>query len=258
LKIEMLYSFAIYLDNRGNILTEKIIVTGSNRGIGHSIAERLASEKYGIIMVDYDNKVMNSAKTLNSEYGNIEGIQCDVSSYEACENAFSGIDKREIFGIVNNAGINRDVLFRNMTYEQWDAVIKTDLYSMFNVTRQFIDSMIENKFGRIVNISSASWNGNVGQANYSSAKAGVIGFTKTLARELGKYGITSNAVVPGFIKTPMTDQMPEKIREKFIEKIPLKRIGTAEDVANAVSFLMKPDSDYISGILLEVGGGMIL
>lgn len=239
-------------------MSNKIVITGANRGIGHAIAEKMASEKYGIVMADYDNAVIESAKALNSIYGNVEGIKCDVSSFEHCSDAFSVLDKKEIYGIVNNAGINRDVLFKNMTYDQWDAVIKTDLYSMFNVTRQFVDSMIENKCGRIVNISSASWNGNVGQANYSSAKAGVIGFTKTLARELGRYNITSNAVVPGFIKTPMTDQMPEKIKEKFIEKIPLKRIGTGEDVANAVSFLMKEDSNYISGILLEIGGGMIL
>jgi len=239
-------------------MSGKIVITGSNRGIGRSIAEKMASEKYGIIMVDYDNAVLDSAKLLNSRYGNVEGIKCDVSSYGACVEAFSAIDKKEVYGIVNNAGINRDVLFKNMSFDQWDAVIKTDLYSMFNVTKQFVDSMIENQSGRIVNISSASWNGNVGQANYSSAKAGVIGFTKTLARELGRYNITSNAIVPGFIKTPMTDQMPEKIKEKFIEKIPLKRMGSGDDVANAVSFLMKEDSNYVNGILLEVGGGMSL
>ena len=223
-----------------------IVITGSNRGIGRSIAEKMASEKYGIIMVDYDNAVLDSAKLLNSRYGNVEGIKCDVSSYDACVEAFSEIEKKEVYGIVNNAGINRDVLFKNMSFDQWDAVIKTDLYSMFNVTKQFVDSMIENLSGRIVNISSASWNGNVGQANYSSAKAGVIGFTKTLSRELGRYNITSNAIVPGFIKTPMTDQMPEKIKEKFIEKIPLKRMGSGDDVANAVSFLMKEDSNYVN------------
>ena len=239
-------------------MSGKIVITGSNRGIGRSIAEKMASEKYGIIMVDYDNAVLDSAKLLNSRYGNVEGIKCDVSNYDACVEAFSTIDKNEVYGIVNNAGINRDVLFKNMSFDQWDAVIKTDLYSMFNVTKQFVDSMIENQCGRIVNISSASWNGNVGQANYSSAKAGVIGFTKTLARELGRYNITSNAIVPGFIKTPMTDQMPEKIKEKFIEKIPLKRMGSGDDVANAVSFLMKEDSNYVNGILLEVGGGMSL
>ncbi len=235
-----------------------IIVTGSNRGIGYSIAEYLAERHYRIIMVDYDRSINETGSKMNELYGNVEGIQCDVSSYEKCEEAFSTVDRHEIYGIVNNAGINRDVMFKNMTYEQWDAVIKTDLYSMFNVTKQFVNSMIENNSGRIVNISSASWNGNIGQANYSSAKAGVIGFTKTLARELGKYGITSNAVVPGFIKTPMTDAMPDKIKEKFIEKIPLKRIGTPDDVANAVEFLMKEESSYINGILLEVGGGMFL
>ena len=112
-------------------MSGKIVITGSNRGIGRSIAEKMASEKYGIIMVDYDNAVLDSAKSLNSRYGNVEGIKCDVSSYDACVEAFSTIDKKEIYGIVNNAGINRDALFKNMSFDQWDAVIKTDLYRRF-------------------------------------------------------------------------------------------------------------------------------
>ncbi len=238
---------------------KKIVVTGSNRGIGLAIAEKLASENYGIIMVDYDASIKETSQKLNEKYGNITGIKCDVSDFNDTQKAFSSIDKNEVYGIVNNAGINRDTFFTKMTFEQWDSVIKTDLYSMFNVTKAFVDSMIENNSdGRIVNISSASWNGNVGQANYSAAKAGVIGFTKTLARELGRYNIKVNAVVPGFIKTPMTDALPDKIKDKFIEKIPLKKIGLPEDVANAVSYLMSEESNYINGILLEVGGGMIL
>lgn len=239
-------------------MSNGIIVTGSNRGIGLSISERLASEGYKIIMVDFDKEISSTAKALNEKYGNVEGIQCDVSDFNNCVNAFSTIDKKNIYGIVNNAGINRDILFKNMSYEQWDAVIKTDLYSVFNVTKQFVENLIENRNGRIVNISSASWNGNIGQANYASAKAGIIGFTKTLSRELGRYSITANAIVPGFIETPMTDKLPDEIKQKFIDKIPLKSIGTGEDVANAVSFLMKKESGYISGILLEVGGGMVL
>lgn len=236
---------------------KKIIVTGSNRGIGYAIVQRLLKEKYSIIMVDYSDEIFETAKKLNSN-NNVSGIKCDVSDFNSCNDAFKNIDKNEIYGIVNNAGINIDVLFKNMEYEQWDRVIKTDLYSVFNITKIFVNSMIENKNGRIVNISSASWNGNIGQANYASAKAGIIGFTKTLARELGKYNITVNAVIPGFIKTPMTDQLPDKIKEKFIEKIPLKRIGKPDDVANVVSFLLKDDSNYINGDLIEVGGGLVL
>ncbi|MEM0139963.1 MAG: 3-oxoacyl-ACP reductase FabG [Ferroplasma sp.] len=240
------------------LMLKNIIVTGSNRGIGYAIAEKLASEHYGIIMVDYDNSIMETAAALNKSYENVSGIQCDVSDYNKTQDAFADIDKNTVYGIVNNAGINRDALFSKMTFEQWDAVIKTDLYSIFNVTKAFVASMINNNCGRIVNISSASWNGNVGQANYAAAKAGVIGFTKTLARELGRFNIKTNAIVPGFIKTPMTDAMPDKIKEKFIEKIPLKKIGTPEDVASAVSFLMKKESEYINGILLGVDGGMVL
>jgi 3-oxoacyl-[acyl-carrier protein] reductase len=236
---------------------KRIIVTGSNRGIGFAIAERLAMDKFSVIMVDYDANVIETAENLNKIYGNVTGIQCDVSDYKSCESALSNIEKN-IYGIVNNAGINRDVLFKNMTYDQWDSVIKTDLYSVYNITKLFIETMISNKEGRIVNISSASWQGNIGQANYAAAKAGIIGFTKTLARELGRYNITVNAVIPGFIKTPMTDKLPDKIRDKFIEKISLGRIGLPEDVANAVAFLMDDRSSYISGTMIEVGGGLVL
>ncbi|WP_287960052.1 3-oxoacyl-ACP reductase FabG [Acidiplasma sp.] len=238
-------------------MQKRIIVTGSNRGIGFAIAERLAMDKFSVIMVDYDANVIETAENLNKIYGNVIGIQCDVSDYKSCESALSTIEKN-IYGIVNNAGINRDVLFKNMTYDQWDSVIKTDLYSVYNITKLFIETMISNKEGRIVNISSASWQGNIGQANYAAAKAGIIGFTKTLARELGRYNITVNAVIPGFIKTPMTDKLPDKIRDKFIEKIPLGRIGLPEDVANAVAFLMDDRSSYISGTMIEVGGGLVL
>ncbi len=209
-------------------------------------------------MVDYDSDVANTARKIKTGNNSAEGVVCDVSDYNSCQKAFENYKGDDIYGIVNNAGINRDTLFKNMTYQEWDAVIKTDLYSVFNITKVFIDSMIKNNCGRIVNVSSASWQGNIGQANYAAAKAGIIGFTKTLARELGKYNIKTNAIIPGFIKTPMTDSVPENIREKFIDKIPLKKIGLPEDVANAVSFLMNEKSKYINGALIDVGGGLVL
>jgi len=159
---------------------------------------------------------------------------------------------------VNNAGINRDALFVKMTYEQWDEVIKVDLYSMFNMTKQVVDGMVKRNYGRIINISSLSWLGNIGQANYSAAKAGVIGFTKTLARELGKYNITVNAICPGFIDTPMTRAVPEKIRQRIIERIPMGRIGQPEDVANLVAFLASDEASYITGEVIGVTGGLVL
>lgn len=240
------------------LLYKKIVVTGSNRGIGYSICKRLIEDGFDILMVDYDAEIIETAKNLKSKNNSAEGIICDVSDYDSCQKAFENVNKNDIYGIVNNAGINRDTLFKNMTYKEWDSVIRTDLYSVFNITKVFIDNMIENNCGRIVNVSSASWQGNIGQANYSAAKAGIIGFTKTLARELGKYNIKTNAVVPGFIKTPMTDKLPDKIKDKFIEKIPLKKIGLPEDVANAVSFLMDYKSSYINGDLIEIGGGLVL
>ncbi len=239
-------------------LSKKIVVTGSNRGIGYAICKRLAEDGFDIVMIDYDSEVINTAKTIKTENNSAEGIVCDVSDYSSCQKAFEYYNKDDIYGVVNNAGINRDTLFINMNYDQWDKVIKTDLYSVFNITKTFIDSMIKNNCGRIVNVSSASWQGNIGQANYASAKAGIIGFTKTLARELGKYNIKTNAIVPGFIKTPMTDNVPDNIKDKFIEKIPLKKIGLPEDVANTVSFLMNEKSGYINGTLIEVGGGLVL
>ncbi|MEM3972524.1 MAG: 3-oxoacyl-ACP reductase FabG [Saccharolobus sp.] len=240
------------------------IVTGAASGIGRAIAFKLASLGSTLILGDVKiDELKNVAEIISNEtkskviplYVNVADFNSTKEFYEKATSIL-GVDYVDI--LVNNAGINRDALFVKMTYEQWDEVIKVDLYSMFNMTKQVVEGMIRRNYGRIINMSSMSWLGNIGQANYSAAKAGVIGFTKTLARELAKYGITVNAICPGFIDTPMTRAVPEKIRQKIIERIPMGRIGKPEDVANLVAFLASDESSYITGEVISVSGGLVL
>lgn len=240
------------------------IVTGAASGIGRAIAFKLASLGSTLILGDVKiDELKNVAEIISNEtkskviplYVNVADFNSTKEFYEKATSIL-GVDYVDI--LVNNAGINRDALFVKMTYEQWDEVIKVDLYSMFNMTKQVVEGMIRRNYGRIINMSSMSWLGNIGQANYSAAKAGVIGFTKTLARELAKYGITVNAICPGFIDTPMTRAVPEKIRQKIIERIPMGRIGKPEDVANLVAFLASDEASYITGEVISVSGGLVL
>src|SRR5579875_833676 len=218
------------------------LVTGAASGIGAAIALRLASDGADLILGDISDAIQLQAKEIISKTGrNVVWGKVDVGDFASCSNfiesSMKNLGSKSVDILVNNAGINRDALFLKMTYEQWDSVIKVDLYSMFNMTKQLAQAMVDKGYGRIINISSMSWLGNIGQANYAAAKAGVIGFTKTLARELAKYNITVNAICPGFIDTPMTRAVPEKIRSIMLEKIPMKRIGDPKDVAALVSFL---------------------
>ncbi|MEM0294207.1 MAG: 3-oxoacyl-ACP reductase FabG [Saccharolobus sp.] len=240
------------------------IVTGAASGIGRAIAFKLASLGSTLILGDVKiDELKNVSEIISNEtkskviplYVNVADFNSTKEFYEKATSTL-GVDYVDI--LVNNAGINRDALFVKMTYEQWDEVIKVDLYSMFNMTKQVVEGMIRRNYGRIINMSSMSWLGNIGQANYSAAKAGVIGFTKTLARELAKYGITVNAICPGFIDTPMTRAVPEKIRQKIIERIPMGRIGKPEDVANLVAFLASDEASYITGEIISVSGGLVL
>jgi 3-oxoacyl-[acyl-carrier protein] reductase len=243
-------------------LTGKVaLVTGAASGIGKATAIRLAKEGANLALGDLKDlsELCDSLKN----YGvKVVALKLDVSDYSSCESFYKSalselcVERADI--LVNNAGINRDSLFVKMSFEQWDDVIKVDLYSMFNMTKQVVPKMLENSWGRIVNVSSISWLGNIGQANYSAAKAGVIGFTKTLARELAKHGITVNAVCPGFIDTPMTRAVPEKIREMILSRIPMKRIGNPEEVASVIAFLCSDDASYITGEVIGVTGGLVL
>ncbi|BCU66996.1 beta-ketoacyl-ACP reductase [Sulfolobales archaeon HS-7] len=236
------------------------VISGGYRGIGRSIVEKLASRGITVIAGDVNPEV----RKIRDEMGldNVIGEVLDVSNRKSVEEFVNsakeklGIDGFDI--VINNAGITRDALFLKMTDEQWDEVIKVHLYGTYYLTKACVGKMVEKQWGRIINMSSASWLGNVGQANYAAAKAGIVGFTRTLARELGRYNITVNALVPGFIDTSMTRAVPDKVKEKIIERIPLRRVGSPQEVANVVAFLVSEEASYVNGAIIEVGGGLSL
>ena len=235
-------------------------ITGGSRGIGKAIALELANAGYDIVInyagnTEAANQTIEEIKKLNVE---AEAYKFDVSNQaEVEENVAKIIEKYgRIDVLVNNAGITRDDLFIRMTEEKWSAVINTNLNSAFYVTKPVVKLMMKQRFGSIVNTTSVvGVYGNVGQANYSAAKAGLIGFTKSLAKELGARNIRVNAVAPGFIATDMTKDLANI--EEYLKLISLKRLGTAQDVAQAVKFLAV-DSQYVTGQVLEVDGGMII
>ncbi len=239
------------------------LVTGASRGIGRAIALRLAKEGY-VVAVNYAGSQAAAEEVkaaIEAEGGRAVTIQGDVSRAEDVDRVFAEIKKE--FGrldvLVNNAGITRDSLMLRLKEENWDAVIDTDLKSGFLTMKAAAPIMMKQKKGAIVNIASVvGIMGNVGQINYSAAKAGVIGMTKTAARELAARGVRVNAVAPGFIETSMTDVIPEKIKEGMIHSIPLGRMGQAEDVAKAVCFLASDEASYITGQVLKVDGGMVM
>lgn len=239
------------------------LVTGASRGIGKAIALALAARGFAVA-VNYAGS-HDAAEAVKNEIERNGGhaflVQGDVSKPEDVERIFKEI--KDKFGtldvLVNNAGINRDALLIRMSEEQWDDVIATDLKSDFLTTKAAALLMMKKRKGSIINISSVvGIMGNIGQANYAAAKAGVIGFTKASAKELAGRNIRVNVVAPGFIETAMTDGIPEKIREKMIASIPIGRMGQPEDIANAVCFLASDDSSYITGQVLVVDGGLVM
>jgi len=203
------------------------VVTGAASGIGRAIALKLAEEGSDLIIGDISPSISGVASDISANTGRkiVSGV-VDVKEFGSCAEFYANTLKTSGYSgadvLVNNAGINRDALFLKMTPEQWDIVIKVDLYSMFNMCKQVVPGMVEKKWGRLINIFSMSWLGNVGQANYAAAKAGVVGFSKTLSRELAKYQITVNAICPGFIDTPMTCAVPEEIRQKLTDRIAME------------------------------------
>ncbi|HUC24225.1 MAG TPA: 3-oxoacyl-ACP reductase FabG [Streptosporangiaceae bacterium] len=231
------------------------IVTGAGRGIGAAIARRLAADGFTVVCADQDEDA--AARTAKECGSSSLGIAVDVSEVDQCERlveqTFARLGSVEV--LVNNAGINRDAMLHKMTDEQWHKVIAVDLSGVFFLTRAAARVMREQRRGRLVNISSASWQGNIGQANYAAAKAGVVGLTLTAAKELARYQVTANAICPGFIGTPMTSAIPEKIYQQQVDKIPIGRVGRPEDVANVVSFLASEDAAYVTGEVINVGGG---
>lgn len=239
------------------------LVTGASRGIGRQIALTLAG--YGAtVIVNYNGseaKAKEVLKEIEEAGGTAEAIQCSVADFAASQEMIQGIIKKygRLDILVNNAGITRDNLIMKMSEEDFDAVLDTNLKGAFNCIKHASRQMLKQRGGRIINISSVSGvMGNAGQANYCASKAGVIGLTKSVARELGSRGITCNAVAPGFIKTEMTEVLPEDVKTAMGEQIPLKRFGETKDVAEAVAFLASDHAAYITGQVLSVDGGMAM
>ncbi|MBI4683874.1 MAG: 3-oxoacyl-[acyl-carrier-protein] reductase [Nitrospirae bacterium] len=238
------------------------IVTGGARGIGKSIAEALATKGVNPVIADIGLEQAGETSAGIERLGvKSMAVSLDVSKAEEVIRVFDDILKE--FGridiLVNNAGITRDSLIMRMKEEDWDAVISVNLKSVFLCSREAIKVMTKQRYGRIINIASVvAFMGNPGQANYSASKAGIVGLTKTIAKEYASRGITANAVAPGFITTAMTDKLPDNVKEEMKKAIPLGRFGMPEDVANAVVFLASPQASYITGQIMHVNGGMYM
>ncbi|HEV7301470.1 MAG TPA: 3-oxoacyl-[acyl-carrier-protein] reductase [Tepidisphaeraceae bacterium] len=245
-------------------MTEKrvALVTGGSRGIGAAIVKRLAKDGLHVVaMARSLDKLQSIVAEVESTGGSAEAITCDIADGKALAAAVEGVAEKHgrLDVLVNNAGITKDGLLLRMEDEDFDTVINTNLKSAFVSIRAAARTMMRSKSGRIINISSvAGVMGNAGQANYAASKAGLIGLTKTVARELSGKAITANAVAPGFIATDMTDVLNDKIKDGVKQIIPLKRFGEAHEIAAAVAFLASEDAGYITGQVLLVDGGMVM
>ncbi|MCK9324033.1 MAG: 3-oxoacyl-[acyl-carrier-protein] reductase [Bacteroidales bacterium] len=245
------------------LLTGKTaLITGASRGIGKAIAEKFAEEGANLILTDlfYDDQAKNLEEKLNQMGVKAKMYASDASKFadaqRVVEEALKDFERIDI--LVNNAGITRDNLLMRMTEEQWDLVINVNLKSVFNLAKAVQGTMLRQRSGSIINMSSVvGVSGNAGQANYSASKAGMIGFTKTIARELGSRNIRCNAIAPGFILTEMTEKLSEEVRKEWAEKIPMKRGGSTEEVAKVALFLASDLSSYVSGQVIQVCGAML-
>lgn len=231
------------------------IVTGAAKGIGKAISKQLIEENYIVILVDVDKK---NGEKLSTELGKLARfIKCDISKKEEVKALFDSVKDnfRTIDVLVNNAGIIKDNMIWKMPEDDFDQVIDINLKGTWLMCKEAAIIMREQHRGRIINISSRAWLGNRGQSNYSASKAGVVGITRVLALELGKYGILVNAIAPGLINTPLTQKLPEDVQEKLIQAQPTKTMGKPEDIANAVAFLSNPKTNFITGQTIYVDGG---
>lgn len=237
------------------------LITGGSRGIGRAIALAFANEGAHIAFSDlvYDTVAEDLEREISALGVKAKGYASDASSFEASEALCTAVaaDFGQIDVLVNNAGITRDNLLMRMTEADWDLVIKVNLKSVFNLTKAVQKYMLKQRSGSIINMSSVvGVSGNAGQSNYSASKAGLIGFTKSIAQELGSRNVRCNAIAPGFIETDMTAKLPEEVRNAWAEKIPLRRGGKPEDVANVAVFLASDLSSYVTGQVINVCGGM--
>ncbi len=245
-----------------NLLQGKTaLVTGAARGIGRAIALKMAAEGADVAFTDlrYDENMESLEKEIQAMGRKAKGYASDASDFANCEETVNKVvaDFGKVDSLVNNAGITRDNLLMRMSEADWDLVIKVNLKSVFNMTKAIQKHMLKQRFGSIINMSSVvGVGGNAGQSNYSASKAGLIGFTKSIAQELGSRNIRCNAIAPGFIETEMTSKLDEKVKEEWIQKIPLRRAGTPDDVANITLFLASDLSSYVSGQVINVCGGM--
>jgi acetoacetyl-CoA reductase len=233
------------------------LVTGGASGIGAAIAQRLREDGATVIIADLTaGKIDGFARRTG-----IAGVVCDVSEYDAVERMAAEVEQRfaPVDILVNNAGITRDAMVHKMTRVQWDQLIAVNLTSAFNTTRCIVPGMRQRRWGRIINISSmTAQRGQVGQANYAAAKAGLIGFTRTIALELAALGITANCIAPGFVRTEMTAAMPEEVLAAEAAAIPVKRLGAPDDIAAAAAYLASEAASFVTGQVLAVNGGQYI
>ena len=234
-----------------------VLVTGASRGIGLEAAKHFSKEGYKVIGTSRGE--FNLGELIGDD--SVISVQLDLMSKESIKNLFADLKSEDLLPsvLVNNAGITKDQLFLRMKDEDWDDVIETNLNGLFRVTKAFIKPMVKNKFGRIINISSvAGLMGNSGQVNYSSSKSAMVGFSRSLAKELGSRNITSNVVAPGFIETDMTTFLNDDEKVEVSKNIPMKRFGTVQDVAKCIVFLASDEANYITGQTISVDGGLFM
>ena len=238
-------------------MSKIVLVTGASRGIGLEAAKHFSKEGYKVIGSSRGD--FNLGELIGDE--SAISVQLDLMSKESIKNLFEDLKSKDLLPsvLVNNAGITKDQLFLRMKDEDWDDVIETNLNGLFRVTKAFIKPMVKNKFGRVINISSvAGLMGNSGQVNYSSSKSAMVGFSRSLAKELGSRNITSNVVAPGFIETDMTTFLNDDEKVEVSKNIPMKRFGTVQDVAKCIVFLASDEANYITGQTISVDGGLFM
>jgi len=250
-------------DMSDNLDNKVALVTGASRGIGKAIAEHLAMAGFTVVGTATSTDSAQAITAHLKNFGNKKnfGLMLNVADPVSIEKAINQIHQtvNSPAILINNAGINRDNLFLRMTDEEWTSVIETNLSGIFRLTKVCIKSMLKARWGRVINISSiVAFSGNAGQVNYTAAKAGIIGFSKSLAQEVASRGITVNMVAPGFIDTDMTKSLTENVKNHLLAKIPVGRLGTADEVAKTVMFLVSENASYITGNTIHVNGGMLM